>query len=132
MSATIQKPNKLPFTLVQAARFIPQGNYVLSWGQYNTRPVDGRPDIEYRPFVVLFKDRKSITTVSTNIALGESQYEPGVVEALADPDVFFLKDWSENAGLKDALVASDAIELLGLKQRSGFVAVQLARVKLPV
>ncbi|WP_204321205.1 hypothetical protein, partial [Proteus mirabilis] len=59
-------------------------------------------------------------TISTN--LDGSPLERGT---------FFIKNWSENAGILESLVASRAVEDTGIRIGSGFVQVPVVKLLAP-
>ena len=69
------------------------------------------------------EDGQPIATASVNL-VGQSEH--------LDPDEVFIKDWSENEGMLDALIESGVISKPILAAPTGFVSSHLCKILIPL
>ena len=67
------------------------------------------------------EDGSAITCVSINLA-------PVEAELLEDRSLIYLKDYSENEGMLDLLVAEGIVERTGHTRQSGYIEAPLVRI----
>lgn len=77
------------------------------------------------------RDDESVATASVNIeACSDDQWESFADELNVDPNrLVFIKDYSENEGMLDALVSQGVVENTDIRIETGFVTVPLCIIR---